>query len=97
MIELFGSILSIILVTCGTLTKKKACGFSNGYTTIEEPSTVSQCQKKCKSRASSGKKGCCEFQVDWKKCIWMEASELKRTDDIRYGSLCLSGNNFTYQ
>ena len=45
-----------------------------GPETLEYPSTVSQCERQCQRRASLGKIGCCEFQVDWKKCIWFDQS-----------------------
>ena len=56
-------------IRCGDLQARRSCKSTKNYINVYSPS-LQNCLKAC-TEESKGTPGCCEYQVDWKKCIFV--------------------------
>jgi len=72
---------------CGNLVHKHAC--DGGTSKITVSTNVEECLTECeKAGNESETKGCCEWQIDWKKCIWAAGASVKTGDILRSAVSC---------
>ena len=78
---------------CKNLKNKVGCPLIRGgsKTFLNNARSVDACPSECE-RAGNGAKGCCEWQHDWKMCMWTEdvRRPLGATTSNRSAVMCSS-------
>ena len=79
------------------LEQGKQCENEQGAVNFKQAKTVEDCTKACKiatgihnNNSEVTSAGCCEFQVDHKRCFFVPNPNMTRVagDTLRYGSIC---------
>ena len=78
-------------IRCGDLQARRSCKSTKNYINVYSPS-LQNCLKAC-TEESKGTPGCCEYQVDWKKCVFVPGDIGIRTASTggavnRYATQC---------
>ena len=81
-------------IRCGDLQARRSCESTKNYINVYSPS-LQNCLKAC-TEESKGTPGCCEYQVDWKKCIFVPLDTRLRNDP-RGGAVNRHAAQCTYQ
>ena len=58
---------------------------------------ASECNSLCEAYVTANNLevgGCCEYQTDWDKCVWVDGSVVS-TGDARYAAECSLGGKYT--
>ena len=83
--------LFLASTTCASLSANYDCA-SETDAIITGSTSLSECPSSC-ADVAYGRHGCCEWQADWKKCMFIPGvkSELSRTSGERHAIDCVSG------
>ena len=78
-----------IEIVCDGLDHWTSCKTETGSTVLLETLVLADCQLACEAHSSKGRLGCCQYQTDHRKCMFVPGEiTLENNGAARYASIC---------